>query len=411
MENKYTNSQTELQNLKDYVVQMEKLFNRRMERMEKLITGSSELKSNGVPAKQVKLGNPPNVLESPFLQTLAGNVANSSTGSGSNPAINTGLVTLPEDPTISQLLESTDHVISSDNADHNSDSDSDSYDESDDDSVIIYRVSQMIQCNADTDIRPVEKHTKDMATSPRFVRIVQPNNKKDSKNNKKAALDKNPRSVKSVATHTTNTQSRDNVTSGDIKVSDGFTLVGSKGKNKLTGAPKPKPKSYNKLEGRANNVQIDTLYVQNIVRHSGESLKEIAERLRGYGKERGLKILSARIYPNRYNEEIVGCRITVPATATDNLIGQSSRVWPPNVTCRRWRNSRGTEDNRESRGRSRSRDRRHGSASRDRSYSRGGSASRSRYPDSNDRYYQNNNTNSQKRDGYESNWEEDRHRY
>ena len=75
--------------------------------------------------------------------------------------------------------------------------------------------------------------------------------------------------------------------------------------------------------------------LQNIKRFNDDSLKDIAERVRQYGSDHGIKIIASRVYTNRFSDDTVGCRITIPASHVDDAL--SHRIWPKEVKCRRWK--------------------------------------------------------------------------
>ena len=83
------------------------------------------------------------------------------------------------------------------------------------------------------------------------------------------------------------------------------------------------------------------LYVQNIARGDDESDKSIADKVRKYCKDKGVRVMAARVISNRFCDDMVGCRITVPARQVDDALG--SRMWPEDVVCRRWRKARPAE--------------------------------------------------------------------
>ena len=76
------------------------------------------------------------------------------------------------------------------------------------------------------------------------------------------------------------------------------------------------------------------LYLPNISRHPDDTLGEVAEIVREYGKNGGLNIISSRVVRNRFTDNTVGCRITVPERQVDDALG--SRMWPSGMKCRRW---------------------------------------------------------------------------
>lgn len=81
------------------------------------------------------------------------------------------------------------------------------------------------------------------------------------------------------------------------------------------------------------------LYVENIRKYQGDTLKLLAERVRNHCRLKGVRVMNARIITNRFCEDTVGCKITVPIRQVDDVIG--TRAWPDEVNCRRWTASRG----------------------------------------------------------------------
>ena len=60
--------------------------------------------------------------------------------------------------------------------------------------------------------------------------------------------------------------------------------------------------------------------------------------VRTYCAKKGLRVMMARIIVNKFCEDVVGCRMTVPIRQTDEMLG--NRIWPDEMICRRWRKSR-----------------------------------------------------------------------
>ena len=48
--------------------------------------------------------------------------------------------------------------------------------------------------------------------------------------------------------------------------------------------------------------------------------------------------MAVRVISNRYCEDMVGCKISVPVRQVDDALG--TRIWPDDVVCRRWRKPR-----------------------------------------------------------------------
>ena len=81
------------------------------------------------------------------------------------------------------------------------------------------------------------------------------------------------------------------------------------------------------------------MYVENIERRPHDQLKDIAERVRRYCREKGIRVMQARVITNRRCVDVVGCRITIPVRQIDDVLG--NRMWPDEVICRRWKNQQG----------------------------------------------------------------------
>ena len=90
-----------------------------------------------------------------------------------------------------------------------------------------------------------------------------------------------------------------------------------------------------------NDKRVAELYLPNITVHPGDTLAEIAERVREHAKFNGLHVITSRVVRNRYSDETVGCRITVPERQKDDALG--NRIWPEGMKCRNW-NSRPQEN-------------------------------------------------------------------
>ena len=85
--------------------------------------------------------------------------------------------------------------------------------------------------------------------------------------------------------------------------------------------------------GRQNSRTVE-LYLPNLSKHPDDSLKDMAEIVRECGRKGGVHVITSRIVQNRYNDNVVGCRITVPERQQDDALG--NRVWPYGIKCRRW---------------------------------------------------------------------------
>ena len=74
--------------------------------------------------------------------------------------------------------------------------------------------------------------------------------------------------------------------------------------------------------------------MQDITRNEGDSLIDIANRVRAHCRDHDIRVTYARVYPRRFCTETVNCRISVPIDDVDNALG--IRIWPDGVVCRRW---------------------------------------------------------------------------
>ena len=85
---------------------------------------------------------------------------------------------------------------------------------------------------------------------------------------------------------------------------------------------------------RGHNSRSVELYLPNIAKHPEDSLKDVAEMVRDQGRRCGIYILESRVIRNRYNSNVVGCKISVPERQVDDALG--NRVWPEGIKARRW---------------------------------------------------------------------------
>lgn len=138
------------------------------------------------------------------------------------------------------------------------------------------------------------------------------------------------------------------------------------------------------LSGIRKESSVD-VYVQNIRRKRSDTLKELADKVRMYCQSKGVRVMYARIIGNKYYEDCVGCKLTIPLRQYDDVIG--TRMWPDDVICRKWENKNqnsGANSDRRPRSRTRNSDGRAPSAaphSRSRSRPPGAAHHRSRSRD------------------------------
>ena len=119
-----------------------------------------------------------------------------------------------------------------------------------------------------------------------------------------------------------------------------WELVGKKQKPQIEkqnqlAAAKPKNDARNLTGGKP--IKGVDLYVQNIERKQGESLRDVSEIVKNYCRRKDVRVMYARVIQNRYHDDVVGVKISVPINQVDDALG--NRIWPDGVTCRRWKNS------------------------------------------------------------------------
>ena len=86
-------------------------------------------------------------------------------------------------------------------------------------------------------------------------------------------------------------------------------------------------------------VKSTVLYVRNIMKEDGQSDEEVIKIVKAHATTKCVRILSSRIIHNRFDDGIVGCKITIPESDVEFACSKS--FWPENVECRRW-NVKGT---------------------------------------------------------------------
>ena len=97
-------------------------------------------------------------------------------------------------------------------------------------------------------------------------------------------------------------------------------------------------KSHSSVVGRSP-VKSSCLYVKNISQEEGVSDEDIIEQVKSHAAYYGVKIMSARVVKNRFADNIVGCRITVPDE--DAHLCLRNYIWPKPIECREWERGRG----------------------------------------------------------------------
>ena len=98
------------------------------------------------------------------------------------------------------------------------------------------------------------------------------------------------------------------------------------------------------LQAASQTSRTVELYLPNLAKHPDDSFGDIGAMVRECGKRGRVHVITSRVVQNRYNENIVGCRITVPERHVDDALG--NRVWPEGIKCRRWSSQKQTKNER-----------------------------------------------------------------
>ena len=73
---------------------------------------------------------------------------------------------------------------------------------------------------------------------------------------------------------------------------------------------------------------------QLIYRVQGQTEEDIMLQVKQHAKKKGVRVMATRLIKNRFAEDIVGCRVTVPLSNVDELL--DVRFWPEPIECREW---------------------------------------------------------------------------
>ena len=87
------------------------------------------------------------------------------------------------------------------------------------------------------------------------------------------------------------------------------------------------------------------VYVQNIHRKHGQSLREIANNVRKYCASKNVRSMNAFVIRNKVVDDIVGCQLTIPMRFYDTVI--ADRFWPSEVVCKKWEDKTTTGQSRD----------------------------------------------------------------
>ena len=113
--------------------------------------------------------------------------------------------------------------------------------------------------------------------------------------------------------------------------------VNSKNENKKTPSQSQLPNKIgahvSKLKGRTPG-RTAQLYVQNIEIEPDWYEEDIIEEVKQHASNQGVHVTNASVVYNKYDEDLVGCRITVPDIDKSRVVGEN--FWPKPIKCRVW---------------------------------------------------------------------------
>ena len=95
-------------------------------------------------------------------------------------------------------------------------------------------------------------------------------------------------------------------------------------------------RQHGSLKG-ASQEQLSALYVRNIEISDDDTDESIVDNVRRYCQTKGVKALRANVIYNRYNDYVVGCKVSVVNSQKHKLLADN--FWPNNITCREWNKS------------------------------------------------------------------------
>ena len=76
------------------------------------------------------------------------------------------------------------------------------------------------------------------------------------------------------------------------------------------------------------------MYVHGLHLKEGQSPKDLAINVRHYCEDKGVRVMASRVVRNWHDDQLVGCKISVPERNMDTVI--ADRFWPHFITCRKW---------------------------------------------------------------------------
>ena len=78
------------------------------------------------------------------------------------------------------------------------------------------------------------------------------------------------------------------------------------------------------------------LYVRNICKEDDQKDEDIVKMVKLHARYNGVRVRSARVIHNRFDDDIVGFKITAPDDEVRIVVNSS--FWPDPVECREWNN-------------------------------------------------------------------------
>ena len=90
----------------------------------------------------------------------------------------------------------------------------------------------------------------------------------------------------------------------------------------------------------ASHERLCTLYVRNIEITDDDNDESIVNNVRRYCQSKGIKTVRANVIYNRYNDYVVGCKVSIAASQKQKLLAVG--FWPHDITCREWQKSAST---------------------------------------------------------------------
>lgn len=76
------------------------------------------------------------------------------------------------------------------------------------------------------------------------------------------------------------------------------------------------------------------LYLENVAKGVDDSDATAINNVKSYAQKGQLRVMSVKVIHNRFCEDVVGCRISVPQTQTAHVLDQD--FWPEDIFCRPW---------------------------------------------------------------------------